>query len=125
MRPEQTIWIAIVFSTVIYAFIAYIAPPIRSHGSFESSVRAPLVLVLYAMALAGFVAGTTYSIIARAQPQRVRMIVSLALYEACAIFGLIAAFIISDWRLYLAPWALAVVGFLRVFPSFEGPRDTE
>ncbi|HEV8659368.1 MAG TPA: hypothetical protein VGS96_12165, partial [Thermoanaerobaculia bacterium] len=84
-----------------------------------------LVLVLYAMALAGFVAGTTYSIIARAQPQRVRMIVSLALYEACAIFGLIAAFIISDWRLYLAPWALAVVGFLRVFPSFEGPRDTE
>jgi hypothetical protein len=32
------------------------------------------------------------------------------------IFGLVAAFLTKDWRLYLFPWALAIVGFIRELP---------
>jgi hypothetical protein len=31
----------------------------------------------------------------------------------------VAAFLMEDWRLYLGPWALAAIGFLRVWPSDE------
>jgi hypothetical protein len=47
------------------------------------------------------------------------MITALAVFEACAIFGLLAAFMMKDWRLCLAPWALALLGFIREFPRGE------
>ena len=53
-------------------------------------------------------------------PARTRMIMSLAIFESCAIFGLVSTFLLQDWRLYLAPWALAVIGFLRSWPSDDG-----
>ena len=52
------------------------------------------------------------------QPRQ-RLIVALALYESAAIYGLIAAFLKLDWRLYFVPWAIAVLGFIRVFPTGE------
>lgn len=45
------------------------------------------------------------------------LIVRYAWLEAVAINGLIAAFVLTDWRLYLGLGALSAVGFLLSIPS--------
>jgi len=113
------IWAAIAFSTVIYAVILLALPASRSVASFDQNFRSQIVVILYVLVGLQFIAATAYSIVARNRPQQLRLVVSLALYEACAIYGLVAAFINHDWRLYLAPWAVALIGFIRVFSAAE------
>lgn len=115
MQQHKVVWFAIFFSTILYAAIAYTTTG-RPAGSFEESLRDPIVLALYAAALGGFVVAT---IVPARVPERSRTIVALALFESCAVFGLVAAFIGNDYRLYFAPWALALIGFLRSWPGGE------
>jgi len=119
LRALRVIWAAIAFSTVIYAVILLALPASRSTASFDQNFRSQIVVILYVLVGLQFIAATAYSIVARNRPQQLRLVVSLALYEACAIYGLVAAFINHDWRLYLAPWAVALIGFIRVFPAAE------
>jgi hypothetical protein len=118
MSLSKLIWIAIAFSTVIYAVIVLTIAG-QPERPFDEAVKDPTVMTLYAIALAEFImAGIAPRFFANA-PARTRMVVGLALYEACAIFGLVAAFLRHDWRLYLGPWALAIIGFLRLWPGDE------
>src|SRR6476620_10549652 len=110
MQQNRIIWAAMLFSTVIYGFIIWMMSLHHPQRPFEEVLRQPQTLALYGVALLDFIAATVASVVMRDRPQRLRMILTLALYEACAIFGLVAAFIAFDWRLYLAPWALAVIG---------------
>jgi ATP synthase subunit C len=119
MRIERVIWSAMIISTLIYGFIVWMFSSLHTHESFEAAIRTPRTVVLYGLAGVEFLFGTIYATLARNRPLRQRMIVCLALYEGCAIFGLIAAFLAYDFRLYLAPWALAIIGFLRVYPTSE------
>ncbi|HYH05472.1 MAG TPA: hypothetical protein VEK11_00285 [Thermoanaerobaculia bacterium] len=118
MNPDKVLWSAIAFSTVLYAFIAWTIAP-NPEQSFEASARAPITMALYGAALATFVAAKLVRGAMRNSPARVRMVVGLAMNEACAIFGLVAAILQHDWRLYLPAWALALAGFLRYWPSDE------
>jgi hypothetical protein len=52
-------------------------------------------------------------------PQRLRMIVALAMFEACSIFGLVTVVLYKDWRLFVAPWVLSLIGFVREWPRDE------
>ncbi|HYC61913.1 MAG TPA: hypothetical protein VEK79_20350 [Thermoanaerobaculia bacterium] len=115
MRHERIIWGAIVFSTVIYFILVYtMAPnPVRP---FEEAVRSNTTLTPYLLALAMFVAAMLVPKRLVSAPPRMRMIVALSLFEACAIFGLMAAFLQQDWRLFIPPWILAVIGFVSVWP---------
>jgi hypothetical protein len=118
MQQPKLIWFAIAFSTVIYAVMAYTIasqPP----QSFDESVRNPIVMVVYGLAVLSFVAGLAIPALLRRAPAQTRMIVTLAVFESCAVFGLIGAFISRDWRVYLPAWALAVIGFMRAWPSGE------
>lgn len=118
MNQPKLIWFAIAFSTVVYAIIAYTTNPTPA-GSFDAAVRNPVILILYLAALSSFAAATIIPKLLQRAPAQTRMILGLAIYESCAIFGLVAAFLGHDWRLYLGPWALALIGFMRVFPGNE------
>lgn len=118
MQQQKLIWFAIFFSTVIYAGMSYMIgskPP----QSFDQSVRDPITLIMYLAALSAFAAGFVVPRLLQRAPAQTRMIMSLAIFEACAIFGLVATFITRDWRVYLPAWALALIGFMRAWPSTE------
>ncbi|HSP15088.1 MAG TPA: hypothetical protein VLV78_10070 [Thermoanaerobaculia bacterium] len=119
MLQDRIIWLALAFSTFIYALVLYLAVGQKSHASFDQSLSSPYTIVLYVMALGAFAAATAMSFITRNRPRRLRMIISMALYEASAIFGLMAAFLVADWRVYVAPWVVCLIGFARMFPSAE------
>lgn len=112
-RTFQFVWVALVVATCIYGVIDWIVirPQIRVNG-FEAELRSPIVLVLYAAAVATFLGALTIS----PSRRREKFITRLALFESVAIFGLIAAFVTNDWRLFIPAWALAIVGFLQSLP---------
>jgi F0F1-type ATP synthase membrane subunit c/vacuolar-type H+-ATPase subunit K len=114
MQQQRIIWAAIAGSTVMYAFILYMLHPVPGRP-FDESVRAPLTLVAYVAAFAMFVTASVLPNLMRAEG-RMRMITSMAMFEACAICGVLAGFLGADWRLYLPPWILAIFGFLRQWP---------
>ena len=118
MRHERILWGAIAFSTVIYAFIAWSMAP-NPEKPFEASVHDTTTMVLYAAAFTTFVTAIILPGMLQGANARLRMIVGLAMFEGCAIFGLIAAMLHHDWRLYLPAWALALIGFVRLWPSSE------
>ncbi len=99
MSVDRIIWLALFASTFVYGLIAYVIVAPRATGTFDQSLRSQFIQ--------------------RNRPPRVRMIVSMAAYESCAIFGLVAAMLAGDWRLYLAPWVLCLIGFARMFPTSE------
>lgn len=103
-------------STVIYMVIAYTLAP-QPQRSFEESARNSVAL--YLLALAMFVAALVVPKRLVSSPPRLKMIVALSLFEACAIFGLVAAFLQQDWRLYVPAWIVALIGFVSVFPREE------
>jgi hypothetical protein len=115
MDTRRILWFAIVMSTVIYAVIAFTIAG-SPQRSFEENVKQPMTLGLYAAAFSMFVAGLVFSSVSKAPPQTA-MIITLAIFESCAIFGLLAAFLSSDWRLYIPAWIVALIGFIRQFPS--------
>lgn len=105
-------------STFIYAVIFYsLSREWPRPGAFAASVQQRLVLILYAAAVASFFGALI--IPSRISHHHQRFITRLALFESCAIFGLLAAFLTRDWRLFIAPWALALVGFISNYPSDE------
>ena len=114
LRARRIIWFAIAFSTVIYAFIVYtMGQPLRP---FEESARQQLTIICYVLALVMFFLAP---VVSRRLPEPARMIIGLALSEACAIFGVVAAFIAHDWRIYIPAWIVALIGFTRYWPGAE------
>ncbi len=118
MFPKKIIWFAIVMSTFIYALMLYMLsndwPPV---GSFDEAVRKPMVLPLYMVAMVAFLGAFMLPRAFRDPKQA--WIASLALFESCAIFGLLVAFINQDWRLFIPGWALSLLGFFIRFPSSD------
>jgi hypothetical protein len=118
MRHDRIVWGAIAFSTVLYAVIAWTIAP-NPEKPFETSVRDTITMALYGAAVMAFMAAMIVPGLLRNANARLRMIVGLAMFETCAIFALLAVFFHHDWRLYLPGWALALIGFVRVWPSAE------
>lgn len=115
MSQQKILWSAIAFSTFIYVVIAYSLAPVPARP-FGESVREVVTLALYGAAFAMFVAAMVIPPLI-AQPPRVKMIVSLALFEACALLGLVAAILQHDWRLIFPPWIASLIGFVRQWPG--------
>jgi hypothetical protein len=112
LRARRIVWFALAFSTLIYAFLAYtMGQPQRP---FEESARQQITIVCYVMALVMFFLAP---VVTARMPLQIRMVVGLALSESCAIFGLVAAFIAHDWRIYVPAWIVALIGFTRYWPG--------
>ena len=113
------IWFALFVSIVIYVAMAFVMAQRNASRPFDDAVRSQFVIAVYAISLVIFLIAFFYPSFLPQQPFRVRMILSLALYEACTVMGLVVAFLNQDWRLILAPLALTLVGFFRTFPTGE------
>jgi hypothetical protein len=122
MESKKIIWLAIVMSTFIYALMLYLlAQDWPAPGAFDEAVRKQLVLPLYIAAMVAFLAAF---VLPRAfRDPKPAWIASLALFESCAIFGLLAAFVNQDWRLFVPGWALSLLGFFIRFPFESSPAD--
>jgi len=116
MLQQRMIWFAIAFSTVVYFVIAYVFGP-HPEASFDAAAADPIVIACYVLAFLAFLASLFIPRLLVRAPEQTRMILALALSESAAIFGLVAAFVHHDWRLYVAPWVLALIGFTRVWPQ--------
>lgn len=122
MKQDKLIWFAIVFSTFMYALVIWILYS-KPEGSFEDGVRQQMTMVMYAAALIAFVFGLFVPGTMRG-PARVKMIAGLAIFESCAIYGLVAAMLARDWRLFIPTWVVALLGMWRVYPSDSGAAVT-
>ena len=112
-RVFQFIWVGLFIASCIYGVIDYVViGPLVPLRTFEEELRSPLVLALYGAAALAFLGGFSLTGTRRQNIFTMR----LALFETCAIFGLIAAFVTNDWRLFLPAWALAALGFLQTLP---------
>ena len=118
MNQQKIIWGALVFSTVIYVGIAYTLAP-NPELPFSVAVTQTMVLVLYGAAFATFIAALVVPSLLVSAPPRQKMIVGMAMFEACSIMGLLAAMMLNDWRLIIPTWIASMVGFMREFPSGE------
>lgn len=116
MHSKKIIWFAIVMSTFIYGLMLYfLAQDWPAPGSFDEAVRKPMVLPIYMVAMLSFLGAFMLPRAFRDPKQA--WIASLALFESCAVFGLVVAFLNQDWRLFLPGWALSLLGFFIRFPS--------
>ena len=114
---QRILWLALLASTFVYALVAWKvvgAPPV----ALQREVLRPFMLVVYAVALATYVAAFVVSgaLARRGVLRQTTLLVKMAMLEAVTIFGLVAAFAGRDWRLFVPTWALALVGMLRSFP---------
>ena len=117
MRQDKVLWFALVFSTVIYAGIAYALYP-NPQGSFEDAAKQPTTLVFYGLAVSSFIFGLTLP--GRLPgPFRKKMIISMGVFESCAICGLVLAFLAHDYRLFIPTWLIALLGMWKMYPTNE------
>lgn len=109
-RKLQVIYIGILMSTLIYAVIAWASTnAVVRAKTLPDELRAPVTIALYATAAAAF-------LVAMITRRRRLLVVRWAMLEVACICGLTAALFHGDWRLYAAPWALALVGFIALYP---------
>ena len=112
-RVFQLIWVALFIASCIYGVIDYVVVGAQVHlQTLEQELRSPIVLTLYGAAIVVFFAAFAFQ---RTRLQNI-FVARLALFESCAIFGLVAAFLTNDWRLFLPTWALSIIGFLQTLP---------
>ena len=123
MNLQKIIWGALVFSTFMYVLVAYMIAPDPALP-FSESVSTTLTLCLYGAAFVFFMTALVVPGMLAQSPQLVKMIVTLAMFEACAVMGLGAAIIQHDWRLIIPPWIASLVGFMREFPRDEVSTPT-
>lgn len=115
MQKARFVWFAIVQSTIIYFVVAFVIARHPS-GDVSTAMKQPLVLGLYAAAVVLFFAAPLVAARIKS-PMPAPLVVQLALYEACAVLSLVAALVHKDWRLYVPGFALALLGFLRIWPQ--------
>ncbi|HUP62455.1 MAG TPA: hypothetical protein VNA69_18770 [Thermoanaerobaculia bacterium] len=121
MVQKKIIWFAIVLASFIYALIVYfLSKQWPTPGPFDEAVRNQLVLILYVAAIGTFIVAFVFP--RMMQAKQTAFVASLALFESVAIFGLLAAFLRQDWRLFIAPWILAMIGFATKWPSESAER---
>lgn len=119
MPLTRMIWFSNLMATVIYVVMAFMMAQRNASRPFEDALHSQFVMIIYGIALVIFLFAFFYPPFLPQQPPRVRMLVSLALFEACTILGLVLAFMNQDWRLILTPLALTLIGFFRAFPTGE------
>ncbi len=118
MPNPKIFWFAMVFSTVIYAVMVYMIAPVPPRP-FQESLRSTITLVLYGAAFLDFIAALLMPGRLPQNPPHKKMVLAMAMFESCAILGLVAAFMQQDWRLYVPTWIATLIGFVREFPRDE------
>ncbi|MEA2338941.1 MAG: hypothetical protein QOE82_2948 [Thermoanaerobaculia bacterium] len=110
-RRLQIIYFAILMSTLIYAVVAWATTnAITGAHPIADELETPVTIALYSAAAGSFLA----AVIIRS---RRLLMIRWVMLEAACICGLIAAMMHGDWRLYIAPWMVALLGFITLYPK--------
>lgn len=129
---QKLVWASMIFALAIYAFVAYFVttqqrdvPPFRIDAAFGSPMLVGLFVAAVAIVGVAFTLPKLRSGSAGASPSPASfLIVRLAMIEAAAIFGLVAALIDRHWQVFVPFLILALGGFLAAYPS-EAPAGSE
>jgi hypothetical protein len=109
-RNLQIIYIAIVLSALIYGIVAWVTTRAIVPGRIlTDELHDPVTIAMYSAAAGMFLA----AVIVRS---RKALIVRWVMLDAACVFGVVAAMTQGDWRLYVAPGALALFGFIALYP---------
>jgi hypothetical protein len=119
LKVTRIIWAALLFATLIYSAIAVMLGQRNARMPMPAHLHDPFVQIIYGVAaitfgLAFFMRGWMRD---RGRPADLYNIVSWALFESIAIYGLVPAMVHADWRLMAAPEMLAFAGFVLTFPQ--------
>jgi len=118
--PLPVIWFALTVSVTLYGVIAYVMAP-AGEQPFDAAFSNPIILALHIAGIGMFVMSFVLSSMLMKRSSNVRgaMIVRWAMIESAAVFGLLAAFIGNDVRLFIPLGALAIAGMLMAYPRSE------
>jgi hypothetical protein len=139
-RTLWVLWGAMIFSVALYGVIARVAVPEQNKQPLSEALENVVVLTLYGIGVLSFLLGIWIprllqkssepgimpsmgpdaSLTPRLMPA---FTVQYAIFESVAIYGLIAAFLQQDWRLFIGPAALSIAGFLIAAPTEERIRN--
>lgn len=109
-RNLQVIYVAIVTSAIVYAVVAWAATRDRMPVQrLADELREPVAIALLAGAAACIVAAAVIRV-------RRLLVMRWVLLDAACIFGVVLAFLFTDFRLFVMPWAAALVGFIALYP---------
>ncbi len=118
LRIMRIIWAALLVATLIYSAIAVTLGQ-RNAPLMQAHLHDPFVQIIYGIAAITF--GVAFFMRSwmrdRGRPAQLYNIVSWALFESIAIYGLVPAMLHADWRLMAAPEMLAFAGFVLTFPQ--------
>lgn len=117
----RVIWIALTISIVLYGVIAFIAVlPSEPAQPFDAFFSNPIILGAHVMGLTMLIMSFVIPpVLSRRGPKPQSFVIRWAMIESAAIFGLVAAFIGEDPRLFLPLGALAIAAILLAFPPRE------
>ena len=109
-RLKKIVYFAMVFSTFIYCFVVWFLFANKAPGgTLSQELHRTDIMILTLLALAVFVVSLRLP----------ADIARWALVESISIWGVIAAFFASDWRLFAGGWALSLIGYALAFPRAE------
>jgi len=109
-RNLQIIYVAILLSTLIYAVVVWVTTRAIAPGKpFADELRDPITIAMYSAAAGMFLA----AMIVRS---RKVLVIRWVMLDAACVCGVVAAMTKGDWRLYVAPGALALFGFILLYP---------
>jgi hypothetical protein len=112
----RILWLALTTSIVLYGVIAYVVVPMGAQP-FDDAMSNPMILALHIAGLGMFVMSfVASSVLLKNSNRRVASIIRWAMIEAAAVFGLVAAFLSQDLRLFLPLGALAIAGMFMAYP---------
>lgn len=111
---------ALLAAVGIYGFISWMIGQ-NVDVPFATRLENQLVRILYIFAAVLFVAAIALGgwMRERGTPLRITYILRWVIFETVALQGVVAAALLTDWRLMVPPAALAIIGFAISFPQQE------
>ena len=108
---EKLVYFALILSTFIYCLVVWVVMHAQAPmGTLEQEFHQPIVFVLMLLSLSAFVVSLSLR----------NAITRWAFCESCCIYGIVAAFVAHDWRLFAMGWVLSLVAFVLARPA---PRE--
>jgi hypothetical protein len=129
MAQIRLIWFALLISIGLYFVIAYLIIPSSGDQPLSATFDDTIVQILYLVAAITFVAAFPISsMMMRREPSpartRLGYIVRWAMFESTAIYGLMAAMLRQNLRLFLPLATLAIAGMLFSYPRDESAHGS-
>ena len=114
---QRILWTAILFSTFVYAGVAAFVARQNAHGSIRSLLSNPRDLAPIVVAAVLFLTAFWAASLLRGRDAGRAFFVLLALLDAVCLAGLVGAFRAGDWRVFILPWCLAMIGMIFAWPQ--------